>query len=86
MIITTIICITFVICFIISSRIYYNLKINKEFTIKSSNIISIINEFKNTYVDGYYRNDGIDSKYIGKGKDLCCLFTTIERILNNKIK
>lgn len=81
MIICSIICFTFIVCFAISAKIYYTLKINKDFRVKAKDINSIINSFKYQYLDGYTYSDISKLKYLGKPLDILNLIKTIQEIL-----
>ena len=77
------ICFTFIACFAIGARIFYNLKINKDFKVKAKDIDTLINSFKNNYLDGYTHTDKSKMKYIGKPIDILNLIKTIEATLYN---
>lgn len=79
-----VICITIIVLTIIVSRIYLRLKLNKDFAIKGDNILSYIYTFRDVYMEDWFKNGGKDTKFKGKGVDLCTLLKTIERIINSK--
>lgn len=81
MIITTIICITFIICFSIAGYIYYKLKINEDFKTKSEDIKRILISFRDTYIEGPYSDKPI---FTGKPKEIIHLIKYINDVLNNR--
>lgn len=83
MIICAIICITFIICFAISAKIYYTLKVSKDFRVKAEDINTVINNFKCQYLEGYTYTDKSKLKYLGKPLDIFNLIKTIEGTLYN---
>ena len=83
MIICSIICFTFIVCFAISAKIYYTLKINKDFRVKAKDINIIIDNFKYQYLDGYNCCDVSKLKYLGKPLDILNLIKTIEGTLRD---
>ena len=80
MIITIIICITFIICFSIAGYIYYKLKINEDFKTKSEDIKRIIISFRDIYIEGRYSDK---PKYKGNTIDIIHTLDFILKVLNN---
>ena len=80
MIITTIICITFIICFSIGGYIYYKLKINEDFKTKSEDIKRLIVSFRDTYIEGPYSDK---PKFRGNCIDIIHALHYILKVLNN---
>lgn len=85
MIICLIICFTFVICFAISAKIYYTLKINKDFKVKAEDIRKYCNRFIYDYLDGTSYCDKSKVKYVGKPSDIYHFCKTILDIIE-KVK
>ena len=83
MIICGIICFTFIVCFSISARIYYKMKINKDFTVKAKDIRDIINVFESSYIEGHTYNEPNKTKYNGKGIDIYNFLHSIKLILSD---
>lgn len=80
MIITIIICITFIICFSIAGYIYYKLKINEDFKTKSEDIKRCIISFRDTYIEGLYSDK---PKFRGNPIDIIHTLNFILKVLNN---
>lgn len=80
MIITIIICITFIICFSIAGYIYYKLKINEDFKTKSEDIKRFIVSFRDTYIEGVYSDK---PKFKGNAIDIIHTLHFILKVLNN---
>ena len=83
MIICFIICFTFIVCFSISARIYYKMKINKDFTVKAKDIRAIINAFESNYIEGHTYSEPNKTKYNGKGIDIYNLLRCIRETLSD---
>lgn len=71
------ICITLTIWFVLAAKIFYDLKVNKEYEAKAKCIKAVVDEFRKSYLDGC----GKDIKYIGKGNDVRNLLCQINEIL-----
>ena len=76
-----IIAITLTIWFCIAMKVFYDLRINKEFTTKVKDVKAVVNTFRDTYLEGYSKN----SKYVGKGSDIHNLIKSLNEILNLNI-
>lgn len=86
MIVCSIICFTVIVCFAISAKVYYTLKISKDFRVKAEDIRAYCNRFINDYLEGtHYYNDTSKIKYIGKPNDIYHLCKTILEIIE-KVK
>lgn len=83
MIICAIICFTIIVCFTISAKIYYILKINKDFRVKAEDIKSYCHRFIYDYLEGTAYCDASKTKYIGKPSDIYHFCKTILQILEN---
>ncbi len=71
------ICITLTIWFVLAAKIFYDLKVNKEYEAKAKCLKAVVDEFRKSYLDGC----GKDIKYIGKGNDVRNLLCQINEIL-----
>lgn len=72
------ICITLTIWFVLAAKIFYDLKVNKEYEAKAKCLKAVVSEFRSSYLDG----SGKDIKYVGKGNDVKNLLGQINSILN----
>lgn len=83
MIICAIICFTVIVCFAISAKVYYTLKISKDFRVKAEDIKEHCTRFIYDYLEGTQYSDASKIKYIGKPNDVYHLCKVILAILNN---
>ena len=73
------ICITLTVWFCIAAKVFYDLRINKEFATKVKDVKSVVEAFRSTYIEDYHSDK---AKYIGKGMDLRALIKQLNNILN----
>ena len=71
------ICVTLTIWFVLSAKVFYDLKVNKEYEAKAKCLKAIVDEFRGSYLEGY----GKETKFVGKGNDVRNLLSQINNIL-----
>lgn len=73
------ICVTLTVWFCIAAKVFYDLRINKEFATKVKDTKSVIDGFRSIYIQDYHSDK---AKFIGKGTDLRLLIKQLNNILN----
>lgn len=83
--ISIIIAITLTIWFCIAAKIFYDLKINKDFKTKVKDVTEVIESFRDSYIEGDYHCGDKGKNFKGNTVDIMNLIRTLKNILNLNI-
>ena len=81
-IITSIIAITLTIWFCIAMKVFYDIRINKEFSTKVKDVTNVIQAFRDSYIDGDGHCGDKGKKFNGTTTDIMNLIRSLTKILN----